>query len=199
MKNVSLIINAVLAVAIIILFVLVLGNRDKKNDSGVAFAATDSLSQSMPIAYINVDTLLLNYKLAQEAYEVLTKKGEDSRVTLNSRMRQLQNEVADFQRKLENNAFLSRERAEKEQTRLMQKQEEIQVLEAKLTQELMTEQQKVNEQLRDTIDAFLREYNKSKKYEMIFGNTGSEIVLLANPAYDITAEVVEMLNIRLAK
>ena len=35
--------------------------------------------------------------------------------------------MAEFQRKLENNAFLSRERAEQEQERLMRKEQDLQL------------------------------------------------------------------------
>lgn len=202
MKNVSLVINAVFAVLIIILFALVLGDKDKKVKTEAA-TLTDSTStgslETLPIAYINVDSLLLNYQFAQQANEVLIKKEEDSRLAFNTKARQLQVEVSDFQRKLENNAFLSRDRAEKEQTRLMQKQQDLQDLDNKLTEELFKEQQKVNEQLRDTINNFLEEYNRDKKYEVIFSNTTGDNILKANPKYDITKEVVDMLNKRMQK
>ena len=160
----------------------------------------DSLCTArLPIAYINVDSLLLNYQFAKDANEVLIKQEEDSRLTFNTKARQLQEEVADFQKKLENNAFLSRERAEREQTRLMQKQQELQELEAKLSQELFAKQQKVNEQLRDTITNFLNEYNKVKKFEVILSNTANDNVLHADKKYDITAEVVAELNRRCMK
>lgn len=199
MKNVLLFTNAVLAVAVVILFVLVLGNRTCQQ-SGEPVAMNDSLCTArLPITYINVDSLLLNYQFAKDANEVLIKQEEDSRLTFNTKARQLQEEVADFQKKLENNAFLSRERAEREQTRLMQKQQELQELEAKLSQELFAKQQKVNEQLRDTITNFLNEYNKVKKFEVILSNTANDNVLHADKKYDITAEVVAELNRRCMK
>ncbi|NDV47603.1 OmpH family outer membrane protein [Paludibacter sp. 221] len=200
MKNISLIINVILLAAVAVLFVLVLGNKNQQQ-AGETYVINDSIASSftLPIAYINVDSLLLNYQFAREANEVLIKKEEDSRLTFNTKARQLQNEVAEFQSKLENNAFLSRERAEREQTRLVQKQQELQELEAKLAQELFAQQQKVNEQLRDTIDNFLQQYNKNKKYEIILSNTGNDNILHANKKYDITKDVIEQLNKRLGK
>lgn len=199
MKNVSLIINAVLAVAVIILFVLVLGGKGQQPKEDT-FILNDSLhSITLPFAYINIDSLLLNYQFARDANETLIKKEEDSRLTFNAKARQLQNEVNEFQRKLENNAFLSRERAEREQTRLLEKQQELQQLEAKLTQELYVEQQKINEQLRDTITSFLAEYNKTKTYEIIFSNTANDNILHADKKYDITPDIIEILNKRFVK
>ncbi len=199
MKNISLIINAVLGVAVIVLFVLVLGGKNNGGVSGVKFGSDSTLTVKLPIAYVNIDSLLLNYQFAKESNETLLKKQEDSRLDLNVQARQLQGEMAEFQRKLENNAFLSRERAEQEQNRLMRKEQDLQQLNAKLSQELMEVQQKVSEELRDTINAFLKEYNKDKKYELIISNTASDNILLANEGYDITQEVIEVLNERYNK
>ncbi len=96
-------------------------------------------------------------------------------------------------------AFLSRERAEQEQNRLMRKEQDLQQLNATLSQELMEVQQRISEELRDTINAFLKEYNMDKKYEMIISNTANDNILLANEGYDITDEVIAILNERFGK
>jgi outer membrane protein len=199
MKNILLVLNAVLVVAVIVLFVLVLGNKTNNAVMGEFSGSDSTLAVRLPIAYVNIDSLLLNYQFAKESNETLMKKQEDSRLDLNSRARQLQNEMAEFQRKLENNAFLSRERAEQEQNRLMKKEQDLQQLNAQLSQELMDVQQKVSEQLRDSINTFLKAYNKDKKYEMILSNTSSDNILLSNDSYDITKEVTDALNRRYSK
>jgi len=199
MKNLSLILNAVLAIAVIILFWLVLGT---KTNSGAKELITGKLTVAagkLPIAYINVDSLLLHYQFSKDANESLTKKQEDSRLTINTRARELQTEMAEFQKKLENNAFLSRERAEQEQLRLQKKQQELQQLDGKLSQQLMQVQQKMSEELRDTINSFLKDFNKDHKYEMIISNTANDNVLYAGKSYDITSEVTKLLNERCAK
>ena len=199
MKNLSLIINAILAIAVVILFVIVLGGKTPTTTNQI-ISGNDSVGYAkLPIAYINIDSLLLNYTFAKEANESLIKKQEDSRLTINTQARQLQTEMAEFQRKLENNAFLSRERAEQEQARLQKKQQELQALDGKLSQQLMQVQQKMSEGLRDTINAFMKEYNKDNKYQMIISNTSSDNILYAAQGYDITEEVTKMLNDRCAK
>ncbi|HLP04041.1 MAG TPA: OmpH family outer membrane protein [Paludibacter sp.] len=197
MKNVSLILNAILAVAVIVLFILVLGG---KQTTEAKHEVAGKIAQGkLPIAYINVDSLLLNYQFAKEANESLIKKQEDSRLTINMNARQLQSEMAEFQRKLENNAFLSRDRAEQEQLRLQKKQQELQELDGRLSKQLLQVQQKMNEQLRDTINAFMKDFNKNHKYEMIISNTSNDNVLYASKGYDITEEVTKLLNERCAK
>jgi outer membrane protein len=199
MKNLSLILNAVLAVAVIVLFILVLGDRKKGAQSQTYMMNDSTVAMVLPVAYINVDSLLINYQFAKESNESLMKKQEDSRLDLNVKANQLRGEMAEFQRKLENNAFLSRERAEQEQSRLIKKEQDLQQLNAKLSNDLMVSQQKMSEQLRDTINSFLKDFNKERKYQIILSNTSNDNVLLADDAYDITSEVIEALNKRYKK
>jgi outer membrane protein len=128
----------------------------------------------------------------------LIKKQEDSRLSINTKARQLQTEMSEFQRKLEANAFLSRERAEQEQSRLLKRQEDLRELDGQLSQQLMQVQQKMSEQLRDTINSFLKEYNKDQKYQLILSNTSSDNILYATEGLDITPEITDLLNKRYA-
>ena len=154
----------------------------------------------LPIAVINYDTLMANYDLALEANEALIKKQQDVRLDLNQRMRQLENEAAEFQNKLENNAFLSRERAENEQRRILQKNQDLQALQEQKAIEIQNEQQKTGERLRDSLNSVLAEINRTGKYHLILTtNAFNENVLFAAPQYDITMEVVDMLNDRYSK
>lgn len=196
MKNLLLIFNVVLAIAVIILFWLVLSIKTSTVSDQFTKGKRTVDTGKLPIAYINVDSLLLHYQFAKDANESLTKKQEDSRLTINVRARQLQTEMGEFQRKLENNAFLSRERAEQEQIRLQKKQQELQELDGKLSRQLLQVQQKMSEELRDTINKFMKEYNKNNKYEIIISNTSNDNVLYADKCYDITAEVTKALNER---
>lgn len=199
MKNISLVLNIVLAVAVIILYIMVFNQKQIATPTAQVSPTDSTRGALLPIAYINIDSLLLNYHFARESNESLMKKAEDSRLDLNVRGRQLQSEMNEFQRKLENNAFLSRERAESEQNRLLRKQQDLQQLDNKLSQDLMAAQQKMSEQLRDTINNFLKWYNQDKKYEFILSNTSNDNILLSGEEYDITEEVVRLLNLRYSK
>ena len=57
----------------------------------------------------------------------------------------------------------------------------------------------MSEQLRDTINSFMKDFNKDHKYELIISNTSSDNILYANKSYDITAEVTKLLNERYAE
>ena len=194
MNKIQVVINVILVAAVAALFVVVY-TGDKQEAPAVAVES----SEVMPIAYLNVDSLLVNYTFSPEASERWMKKQEDARLKLNTKARTLQNEMADFQRKLENNAFLSRERAEKEQQRLLKKQQELQELEAQLTEDIMLENQKLNMQLADTLTNFLEEYNADGRYHVILSNSAKDNVLMAAEQYDITDEVIDALNARCGK
>ncbi len=196
MKNLSLILNGILLIAVIFLFVKVYSNKTEVDGVAVYNPKDTTGYHRLPIAYINIDSLLINYQFAKEANESLIKRQEDSRLSINTRARTLETEMGEFQRKLENNAFLSRERAEQEQGRLLKKRQELQDLDGQLSQQLLQSQQKMSEQLRDTINSFLKSYNKNKKYEIILSNTSSDNILLTNDGYDITVEITKLLNER---
>ena len=167
----------------------------KKTDTATEFVAP--VEGKLPIAIVNTDTLLNNYFMAIEANETLMTKQEDARLELNQRASGLEKEMIDFQRKVENNAFLSRERAEAEQRRLLNKQQELQNLEQQKTQELMLEQQTVSLQLRDSINAAIKVINADGRYHLIITNSMlNDNVLFAAPEYDITMEVLQLLNSR---
>lgn len=198
-KYLSLIINAVLVVAVAVLYVLHFCNGSCAVDGKPA--ASKKLKKVNPeelvaIAYINVDSLLLNYSFAKEANEKLLSRSEKSQAQIAKQMNLWQKEAGEFQRKIQSNSFLSRERAEQENARLMKKRQDLEQLDGKLTQELMKEQKRMNEQLKDTINVFLKEYNKTHKYQVILSNTMNDNVLYAEDGYNITSEVVELLNAR---
>jgi len=130
---------------------------------------------------------------------VLIRKRENAQATLTEKARKLDAEMKEFQRKRENNAFLSEQSFKSQQQALLKKQQDLQMLEESLTQQLGKEQQKMNEQLRDSIYKFLQEYNKDKKYQMILSNTMNDNIMVADNAYNITNEVVEMLNSKYVK
>jgi len=195
MKHINTIVNIVLAISIIVLYILHFCGKDSCQSSGKAIASGSAAKmEQMPVAYINIDSLLLKYTYSKDMNEVLIRKRENAQATLTQKARQLDAEMREFQRKHENNAFLSEQSFKSQQQALVKKQQDLQALEDKLTQELMKEQQNMNEQLRDTIYKFLQLYNKDKKYQMIISNTMNDNIMVANPAYNITNEVVEILN-----
>lgn len=159
---------------------------------------TQVVCDSVPrlkIAYVDIDTLLTNYKLWVELNEEMIRKEENIRATLNEKMTSLQADYEEFERKLNNNAFVTRERAESEQNRILKKRQELEELQERLSNELAIENNKNNVLFRDSINAFVQEYNKEKGYNIILSRLGDNILYI-DYAMNITQEIIDGLNAR---
>jgi outer membrane protein len=206
MKNFNTIALAILALAVVDLYLLHFTGKGEKQvgvesstfvaDSAIVETPVDSLSNSFPVAYINVDSFLLNYEYAKKLNETLLKKQEKSRKELVSAQQKLQAELEVFQQKYQAGGFLSKESFEQEQNRLFKKDQELQTLEQRLAQDLITEQQKMNMRLRDSINSFFEFFNADKRYKLILSNTDADNILYAEPMLNITSEVVFVMNQR---
>ncbi len=195
-KYSNYIVSGVLAVAVIILFILYFTSKPstgEANRKDLSHLLSDS-SVTLPIAYVNVDTLLMNYNFAKDLNESLLRKEESTRATLNQRENQINSAAQEFERKLRNNAFLSQERAQQEQERIIKMNQEYQQLAERLSQDFLLEQQKLNVQMEDTIKARMIEYNQTRNYEFIFSNRTTSTILFASKKYDITDDVILFLN-----
>lgn len=196
MKNTySYVIGGIIAVAVVVLYILFFTSRTSLNSdkNGAVFNLSDS-TVTLPIAYVNIDSLLSNYNFAKDLNEALIRKEESSRATLNQKQREMQTAAQEFERKRQNNAFLSQDRAQQEYDRIMRMQQEYEQTANRLSQEFALEQQKLNFQMEDTIKVRLEEFNKNKKYEIIFSNRGTGTILYSDKKYDITKEVIDFLN-----
>ena len=186
----------------------------KKNIlSSVAFAAVAALAlvscnKSQPqveakseskapaelkIAYVEVDSIMTQYTFAKEYSALLEKKGQNIQPTIAQKGQALQAAAANFQQKIQQNAFTSREQAESQQAAIQRDQANLQSLQQRLSNEFAAEQEKYNNALHDSIAHYLAAYNKDKKYSIIFSKSGDNL-LYADKAYDITKEVIAGLN-----
>ncbi len=199
MNNKLQTLHLVLGLAILTLLGASCENKTQTtNDADNKVATKQVLSNNLSIAYIDTDSLLRKYDLAVNLQEELLKQEEKSRTDFNEQAQNLQKQMAEFQRKVQNNGFLTQDRAKQEQIRLMKKDQELQKLNQKLSQELMQRQDKVNKQLRDTLKNYLQELCADGKYNIILSNTLGDNVLYSEPSFNITKEVTEALNARYA-
>ena len=158
-------------------------------------AAACASGEGIKIAYVEVDSLMTQYTFAKDYTVTLEKKSNNARNTLTQKGNALQAAVNNFQQKLNNNGFQSREQAESVQAAIQRQQADLQQLQARLENELASETAKFNEALRDSLNNFLKAYNKDKKYDMILSKAGDNI-LYANKHFDITQDVINGLNKR---
>jgi len=165
----------------------------KMDEKPAASNAVDA--GSLKIAYVEVDSLMTQYEFCKDFTLILQKKSTNARNTLNSKGQALQSAMQNFQQKLNNNGFTSREQAEGQQAAIQRQQQSLQELQARLESELATETGKYNDALRDSLQHFLNAYNKDKKFDLILTKQGDNI-LYANKRFDITKDIINGLNKR---
>jgi outer membrane protein len=177
-------------------FMAACNNQSPKMDEQPTEVAAST--EGMKIAYVEVDSLMTQFEFAKEKSAELEKKSLNARNTLTQKGNQLQAAANNFQQKLQNNGFTSREQAESVQAALQRQQNDLAALQARLENELANETQKFNVALRDSLNHFLEIYNKDKQYDMILAKSGDNI-LMANAKLDITKDVINGLNKRYKK
>lgn len=191
MKNLSLILNAVLIVAVGVLYYLHFssGHNTKKSKG----SESTQVASGVPIVFINIDTLLNNYEYYADLQDEILNKQSELEAQLNSRTRTYDKNAKDYQDKVNKGLVTRREAAELEQS-LYQEQQEILQLRDQLAAELQEEELVRNRRLIENIMVFLKEYNKDYNYQYIFSNSFGSNILYAGDSLDITNSVLEGLN-----
>ncbi len=172
---------------------LALASCNQSNPQADAQAeAKQTAPTELKIAYVEVDSIMTQYKFCKDYSLILQKKGQNIQNTLAAKQQQLQAAAANFQQKVQQNAY-TREQAEGIQAGLQKQSNDLQALDQRLSNEFQVETAKYNNALRDSIQHFLAAYNKDKKYSLILSKAGDNL-LYADKAYDITNEVIAGLN-----
>ncbi len=167
------------------------GNSNKEGDvSDTAEEITGAR-----VAYVELDTLMAQYQLYKDYSELLARKGNSIQNTLAQKQRALEANAAALQKKYESNGFTTRDELERAQNSIQQEQNELAELAESLNNEFNMEQNRINEEARDSIQSFLKSYNKTKKYDYVMIKAGDNL-LIANPKYNITSDIVKGLNMR---
>lgn len=187
MKNLSLILNAVLLVAVLILFYLHFSSGKPVTASS---GGQSNLGDSK-IAYIRSDSVLKNYdylKVQREALEAKTKKMDQD---YRNRAIGLQNEIAAYQRNV-SSMTLGQVRATEED--LGKKQQNLQMYQQSLSQQVMEEEAKLNKELYDRVTVFLKKYGEEKGLQIVLKLDQTSDVLYAVDGLDISNDVTAGLN-----
>lgn len=147
---------------------------------------------SLKIAYVEVDSIMSQYKFCKDYSLILQRKGQNIKSTLAAKQQQLQAAATNFQQKMQQNAY-TRDQAEAINANLQKQNADLQMLDQRLTNEFQNETEKYNNALRDSIQHYLKIYNQDKHYSLILSKAGDNL-LYADKAFDITNEVVAGLN-----
>ena len=192
MKKLPLILNIVLLVAVAVLFVLHFTSpSEDKPAEHVKTMRSDSTA--LPIAYIELDSILVNYEMFIDLQDGLMKKQEQSEAELQSKSRAWEKGASDYQDKM-SKGLITRSQAQEMEAQLYQEQQNLIQLRDQMSMELAEEKQVTDRQVMYSIIEYLEEYNADGEYQFIFSKSFGDNVLVAEPALDITNEVLAGLN-----
>ena len=185
--------NFIGAFAVAAFAVVAMASCDKSKSQNDDQAASSQVAPTeTKIAFVEVDSIMTQYKFCKEYSLILQKKGQNIQNTLAQKQQQLEAAAANFQQKIQQNAY-TREQAQGIQAQLQRQNADLQALNQRLSGEFQNETEKYNNALRDSIKHFLASYNKDKKYSLILSKAGDHI-LYADKAHDITNDVIAGLN-----
>lgn len=147
------------------------------------------------IAFVEVDSLMTQYQFCKDYSEVMNMEYANIQKELAGKQRTLEQHAAALQQKYESNGFTTKDELERAQAGINREQQELAALSDRLSSEFASAQESYNKEMRDSIQAFLKSYNKDKKFDYILSK-GGDNMLYANPALDITNDVINGLNKR---
>jgi outer membrane protein len=186
MKNISIVLNIVLLVAVGVLYYLQFsGNKP------AAASSDTTVPSDIKIAYVNADTLSKYYDYLKETRDVMEAKTKRMDQDFQKRAQGLQNEFAAYQRNV-NNMTLGQVKATEED--LAKKQQNLQMYQQRLSQEVMQDEARINKELYDKVTAYLQTYGKEKGIQVILKFDPSSDVLYSSDALDVTQDVLKGLN-----
>ena len=147
----------------------------------------------LKIAYVDTDTIMAHYQYALDLEkELLTYKDQQEQYY----QQQVTSFQADYQSDLQNGASLTLTQQQQKEAELKQRAEKMSTLEQELMAKVAERQLAENTKLLNAIFAFIREYNAAnQQFDLILRKSFNDTpVLYANPAMDITDEILAGLN-----
>lgn len=190
MKNITSVLTWILLVAVGYLFYAHFASAT----SGSKGKSTEVEKEETPkVVYVNGDSLLSKYTVFQEQLTALEARGKSMENTLAGRGRSLQQEMINAEQKAQSGQFAPAQ-LQKEQQRLMQKQQNFVAEQDRMSKQLMSERQKLQEDLEKRVKELLTAIRKEKGYDFILNYGAGTGVLMVNDSLDITKAVLEKLN-----
>ena len=189
MKNTSIVINIVLAIAVAILYILHF--TSKPSAFGSSDGSIASSDKALSLAYVNSDSLLKNYDYFKDLEKTFTEKRDKLNNEYQNRAMGLQREIENF-RVTAGNMTISQARAVEED--LTKKQQNLMLYQEQLGQQLMQEESRMNTELYDKVAGYLRQYGLDKDLQIVLTYSKGSGVLYASDSLDITKEVIVGLN-----
>ncbi|MEO6405121.1 MAG: OmpH family outer membrane protein [Ferruginibacter sp.] len=196
MKQLSLILNIVLVLALAFLYYHVFSEKKQTSSKQAVVSSTSTMPVNFanrpPIAYVDLDSLNEKIFYIKERRKELETEQKGIENEWNNNMRNLENQKNNFLKK--GNAITQQE-AEQFQAQLYQQQQQVEAKKQSTLQKLSEKSYKFMDDIQKKLKEFLADYNKDKNYMYILTTgTGLDYMVYKDSALNITADVVSGMN-----
>jgi len=192
MKYISIIISAIALLVSGIVFFQSRTENTVKSSEHTRSDSTFHPASSLKVAYVDLDSIDAKFEFYKSKMTVFEKKKEGLDRQLNSAYQQLDNRRIEFLKK--GNAITQAE-ADAFKKEYDQQLQYLENQRRKTEQEVQQEAMILRDDIFKKINDYLTGYSKERGYSYIFSySRNANIFLYQDPAYDITAEVIEGLN-----
>lgn len=202
---ISLILNGVLAIAVIVLYFLHFNGQRSSNvelsdsvtteqEAPIKFDNLPDLgSSSGAIAFIDNDKFEEKYQYFVDLKSSLTKENNKNNDLLMKREKVLQDNIMTYQQIAPS---LSPEVREKRETDLIKEKEDFLAYRESLENEFLNKQQNLQKDFLKKLDTYLKSLSKEKNYSYIFTYSKGlpATIVYAKDSLEITDQVVRSLN-----
>lgn len=190
MKNISTLLFVLLFALVAVLFYFQFAGKGKATND-VSFKP-DSVKSRLNVAYVDIDSLEMNYEYFKELQKKYEKKRDSIDKILNSDYNAIENERVRFIQK--GNAITEIE-AENFKVAYQQKMQTLENKKQQLAKDLTDEQTLGMDGVLRKIENYLAQYNKGNNYSFVFGVAkGNMMFLHKDTACNITGDVLKGLN-----
>lgn len=204
-KNVSIALFAVLLIAIGVLYYLHFSCNE--NCAAPATSGTDSNVVVAPvvaapkdikaskIVYVNIDVLNEKYEFLKDISSAAKIEHTSLQNQFQSKGEKLQKDYDEFQQSAQG-GLLSENQINQKQEEFAKRKEDLDQIQMR-ADDLMAKIQDESMKAMENVKNYITEYNKNSNYDYVVAysdNPGATQLLLANPAYDITSEILEGIN-----
>lgn len=192
MKKFSLILNVVLVIAVAVLYVLHFSSPKVKT-SVKTEDGTVLVGEMGKIAYVNFDTLMLNYQYYIDLKDELFDKKANFEAELNSETKKFEKQVAEFQDKVQK-GLVTRYQAADMENQLREKEQQLMLKKQQLEYQLMEEEQVMNRKLQYSIMDYLKDFNDEHGYSYVLSHTFGGPFLYTDSTLNVTGAVLDGIN-----
>lgn len=161
-----------------------------------AAVADDATGATINIRYIDSDSLMANYNMAKDFQEASMRAISKLETARQAKANEIQKFGAQIEQKARSNGYLTEASYNADMQKIQKMQQDAENYLASLSRNTENELAQQQLQLNDSVENFIKIYNKDKGYDAILFKAAG---VYFNPALDITKDIIDGLNARYKK